>query len=55
MTVIDHRKEYIKQSEAPVMLEFGGMQCIPSLPSLPSPLGPGVVALDRVPTIGKKV
>ena len=40
----------IEQSdaEAPVMLELWGMQSTPSLPSLPSPLLPGVVAPDRV-------
>ena len=30
------------------MLELWGMQSTPSLPSLPGPLWPGVVALDRV-------
>ena len=39
-----------KQSdgEAPVMLELWGMQSTPSLPSLPGPLCPRVVAPDRV-------
>ena len=39
-----------KQSdgEVPVMLELWGMQSTPSLPSLPGPLCPGVVAPDRV-------
>ena len=39
-----------KQSdgEAPVMLEVEGMRSTPSLPSLPCPLWPGVVAPDRV-------
>ena len=39
-----------KQSdgEVPVMLEFGGMQTTPSLPSLSGLLWPGVVAPDRV-------
>ena len=30
------------------MLEFWGIRSIPSLLSLPGPLSPGVVALDRV-------
>ena len=34
--------------EAPVMLEVWGIQSTPSLPLLPGPLWPGVVALDRV-------
>ena len=40
----------IKQSdsEAPVMLKLWGIWSIPSLPLLPDPLWPGVVALDRV-------
>ena len=39
-----------KQSdgEVPVMLELWGMQSTPSLPSLPGPLWPRVVAPDRV-------
>ena len=39
-----------KQSdgEVPVMLELWGMRSTPSLPSLPGPLWPGVVAPDRV-------
>ena len=39
-----------KQSdgEVPVMLELWGMRNAPSLPSLPGPAWPGVVALDRV-------
>ena len=39
-----------KQSdgEVPVMLERWGMRCTPSLPSLPGPLWPGVVAPNRV-------
>ena len=38
-----------KQSdgEDPVMLELWGILSIPSLPSLPGPLCPGVVALDK--------
>ena len=38
-------KQY--DGEASVMLELWGMQSTPSLPSLPDPLWPGVVALDR--------
>ena len=43
-----------KQSdgEAPVMREPWGMRSISSLPSLPDPLWPGVVAPDRVLFIG---
>ena len=33
--------------EVPMMLELWGMQSAPSLPLLPGPLWPGVVALDR--------
>ena len=44
-----------KQSdgEVPVMLEIWGMQSIPSLPSLPGSLWPGVVALDKVLSMGQ--
>ena len=35
------------------MLEFGGMQSTHSLPSLPGPLCPGVVAPDRVLSMGQ--
>ena len=35
------------------MLELWGMQSTPSLPSLPGPLWPGVVALDRVLSMGQ--
>ena len=44
-----------KQSdgEASVMLGFWGMQSIPSLPSLPGPLWPRVVAPDRVLPMGQ--
>ena len=44
----------IKRSddEDPVMLEFWGMQSIPSLPLLSGPLWPGVVALDRALSMG---
>ena len=34
------------------MLELWGMQSTPSLSSLPGPLWPGVVALDRVLRMG---
>ena len=36
-------------SEVPVMLELWGMRSNPSMPSLPGPLWPGVVALDKGP------
>ena len=44
-----------KQSdaEASIMLEFWGMQSTPSLPSLPGPLWPGVVAPDKVLSMGQ--
>ena len=44
-----------KQSdgETPVMLENWGMWSTPSLPSLPSPLWLGVVAPDRVLSMGQ--
>ena len=40
----------LKQSEGevPVMRELWGMMCTSSLPSLPGPIGPSVVAPDRV-------
>ena len=43
-----------KQSndEVPVMLELWGMRSTPSLPSLPGPLRPGVVAPDRALPMG---
>ena len=34
--------------EAPVMLELWEIQSIPSFPSLPGPLRPGVIASDRL-------
>ena len=34
--------------KTPVMLELWGMQCTPSLPSLPGPLCPALVAPDRI-------
>ena len=45
-----------KQSngEVPVMLELWGMQSTPSLPLLLCPLWPGMVAPDRVLSMGKK-
>ena len=45
----------IKQSdgEAPVMLELWGMRSTPSLPLLPCPLWPGVVAPDGVLSMGQ--
>ena len=39
--------------EASLMLEPCGMWCTTSLPSLPSPLWPGVVAHDRVLSISQ--
>ena len=41
------------EGEAPVMLDFGGMQSTHLLPLLSSPLWPGVVASDRVLSIGQ--
>ena len=35
------------------MLVLWGMRSMPSLPSLPSPLWPGVVAPDRVLSMGQ--
>ena len=44
-----------KQSdgEIPVMLDLWGIRSTPSLPSLPGSLWPGVVALDRVQSMGQ--
>ena len=44
-----------KQSdgEASVTLELWGMRSTPSLPSFPGPLYSGVVAPDRVPSMGQ--
>ncbi len=44
-----------KQSDAevPVMLDLWGMRSTPSLPSLPGPLWPGVVASDSVRSMGQ--
>ena len=44
-----------KQSdgEAPLMVELWGLRSNPSVQSLPSPLWPGVVASDRVRSIGQ--
>ena len=39
--------------EASVLLELKGMQSTPSLPSLPGRLWPGVVAPDRVLSMGQ--
>ena len=43
-----------KQSdgEVPAVLELWGKRSTPSLPSLPGPLWPGVVASDRALSIG---
>ena len=45
----------IKQSdgETPVMLGLWGMQITPSLPLFPGPLWPGVLAPDRVLSMGE--
>ena len=40
-------------SEVPVMLELWRMQSTPPLPSVPGPLWPGVVAPDRVLSMGQ--
>ena len=40
-------------SESPIKLEFWGMRSTPSLPSLPGPHWPGVVAPDRVLSMGQ--
>ena len=44
-----------KQSDGdvPVMMELWGMRSTPSLPFLPGHLWPGVVALDRVLSMGQ--
>ena len=44
-----------KQSdvEVPVKLEIWGMRSTPSLPSLPRPIWPGVVAPERVLSLGQ--
>ena len=39
--------------EVPVMLELWGMRNTPSFPSLRDPLRPGVVAPDRVQSMGQ--
>ena len=39
--------------EASVMLEIRGMQSTSSLPSLPAPLWPRVVAPDRILSMGQ--
>ena len=45
----------IKQSagEAPVMQGLWGMRSIPPLPSIPGPLWPGMIATDRVSSMGQ--
>ena len=44
-----------KQSdeEAPVVMALLGMQITPSLPLLPGPLSPGVVAPERILSMGQ--
>ena len=44
-------KQY--DGEAAVMLEIWGAGCTPSLLLLPSPLWPGVVAPDRILSMGQ--
>ena len=39
--------------EVPVLLELWGMRSTPSLPSLPGPLWPGMVAPVRVLSMGQ--
>ena len=44
----------IKQSDSDTLaLEIWGMWSTPSLPLLPGPLWPGVVSLDRVPSMSQ--
>ena len=43
-----HMTQKKTDGDIPVMLEHWKMRCIPSLPSLPGPLRPGVIAPDRV-------
>ena len=43
----------LNNGEVPVMLEVWGMRSTPLLPLLPGPLWPGVVALDRVLSMGQ--
>ena len=54
-TLRDPTKCNTKQSDGglPLMLELWGMQSTFSLPSLPGPLWPGVVASDRVLSMGQ--
>ena len=47
MSVLDYDTKQ-SDGEAPVMLKFWEMWSIPSLPLLPGPLWPRVVAPDRV-------
>ena len=53
---LNERHEYnTKQSddETPIIMELSGMQSTPSLPSLPGPPRPGVVAPERVLSVGQ--
>ena len=43
----------LSDADVPVMLELWEIQSTPSLPSLPSPLRPGVISSDWVLFIGK--
>ena len=51
MSVLDEIKK--SDGEAPIMLELWGIRSSPSLPSLPGPLWPGVVASVKVLSIGQ--
>ena len=42
----------LSDGEVPAVLELWGMRSTPSLPSLPGPLRPGVVAPDRPLSMG---
>ena len=42
----------LSDGEVPAVLELWGMRSTPSLPSLPGPLWPGVVAPDRALSMG---
>ena len=42
----------LSDGDAPVILELWGMWSTPLLPLLPGPLWPGVLAADRVKSMG---
>ncbi len=48
-----HYLSISQHGEVPVILELWGMWSAPSLPSLQDPLWPGVLAPDRVLSMGK--